>query len=522
MHSILIEVQFVIKESPAHDGWGVRFDFFNFIEMSETKDIGQDMTQGIMSALFEHPPVSSIELRKRLVDVDRGFARRIVVDRLAAKHVADRDGPLILAVLDVIGVGEERRRLTGIALAPEREPRVRMWAAMSLAGEDPRMMDLLITELGPEGMAHLAENALIELMTIQNPLKLGKTIRRALEEWHRDLSSEKLLTRIEMCRQGLGVSCAEAYGETLKSPKVGQLKQKILDYFVAEGSDDGILLLETMKAAASKSSERRTLQAALLRLRSAQIDPRKTATSAMDGRALVSNCDGHGGFIVLGIFDNADGTQSISELYIHADGEIRDGVVHARLSPEYADKVVEELQENTHCFFADVPVEKGATLVFFGLERTGLLMDIERREVRQAVRLFKRCFNQGNPEQADMRRHESAIEKDDIRRLLSRPEYEDTWLFDLNDLSDLGITFNEETTSGEDWIKSCAAQIGGTDLSRRVLAMAEHMAKWHSWKGEEDASHLLSALADDVAERNENSILLHVMLERLADWIQAE
>jgi hypothetical protein len=280
-------------------------------------------------------------------------------------------------------------------------------------------------------MAHLAENALIELMTIQSPLKLGKTIRRALEEWHHELSSEKLLERIEVCRQGLGISCAEAYGEVLESSKVGPLRQRILDYFVEEGSDEGIIFLENMRSNVARGSERRIFQAALLRLRSAQIDPKKISRVVTGGRAMVSNCDGQGGFIVLGIFDNADGTQSISELYIQADGEIRDGVVHARLSPEYAERVVEELQENTHCYFADVPVEKGATLVLFGLERTGLLMDIERREVRQAIRLFKRCFIEGNAEQTRFNRHRTNLEMDDIRRLLSRPEYEDTWLFDF-------------------------------------------------------------------------------------------
>ena len=162
------------------------------------------------------------------------------------------------------------------------------------------------------------------------------------------------------------------------------------------------------------------------------------------------------------------------------------------------------------------------TLVFFGLERTGLLMDIDRREVRQAVRLFKRCFTQHAQEQKPHKGQAAKLDMSDIRRLLSRPEYEDTWLFDLTDLSNFGITLKDEPDSGEDWIRECAAQIGGTELSNRVLAMAEHMAKWHSWKGEDDASELLMALADDVAERHENSILLHVMLERLADWMHAE
>jgi hypothetical protein len=495
---------------------------FQEAKMNEHHHHESDHSRDIIVSLFHQPPVSSIDLRKRLENIDRFHARQLVVDRLADKTVSDRDGPIILAVLDVLGVGDERRRLTNIALDQEREPRIRMWAAMSLAAEDPRMMDLLITELGPEGMAHLAENAVIELMTVQNPEKLGKTIRRALEEWHQELSAEKLLSRIEVCRQGLGISCADAYEETLRSPRIGNLRRKILDFFVDEGSDEGILFLEHLRTTAKKPTEKRALQATLLRLRSAQIDPHATDRQQTNGRALVSNCDGQGGFIVLGIFDNADSTQSISELYIHTDGEIRDGVVHPRLTRDNARKVVEELQQHTHCYFAEVPPEKGATLVFFGLERTGLMADIERREVRQAIRLFRRCLTQGGFETAPTRLPTEKLDLEKIRNLLSRPEYEETWMFDLNDLSNLGIKVEEVFEPDEEWITECAAQIGGTELARRVLAMAEHMAKWHSWKGETDESALLIAMADDVAARNEKSLLLHVMLERSADWIHAD
>ena len=489
--------------------------------MSDIFEQKRDKTRRVIDKIFDQPPVSSIDLRNRLVDVNRPLSRKLMVDRLARRGVSDREGPLILAVLDVLSVGDERRRLTAVALDAKREAKVRMWAAMALAGEDPRMMDLLITELGPEGMAHLAENALVELMTIQNPVKIGKTILRALEEWHHELSAERLLARIDICRQGLGLSCAEAYDDAMRSPKLRKLRRVILDLFVAEGSDEGISYLETLKSDAAKPADRRDLQATLLRLRSARIDP-KQLDKRTSGRALVSNCDGHGGFIILGVFENPDHTKSISELYIHADGAIRDGVVHARLNDEDTERMIAHLRKNTHCYFVEVPVERGATLVGYGLERTGALADIERREMRQAIRFFRRVNLRDNSDADAKTSSKDSLNADDIRAVLARPEYEDTWLFDLSDLAGLGISLGDEGHTDDDWINACAAQIGGTELSSRVLAMAEHMSKWHTWKGEQEEAALLSAMADDIAEKSEDSLLLHVMLERFADWVHAE
>jgi hypothetical protein len=142
--------------------------------------------------------------------------------------------------------------------------------------------------------------------------------------------------------------------------------------------------------------------------------------------------------------------------------------------------------------------------------------------MRQAIRLFKRALEQEGEENGTDTTAKKNLDAAEIRDVLARPEYEDTWLFDLSDLASLGISLGDENHADTDWINECAAQIGGTELSDRVLAMAEHMAKWHTWKGEQEAAALLSAMADDVAEKSANSLLIHVMLEKFADWIHAE
>jgi hypothetical protein len=461
--------------------------------------------------LFTHPPKSSINLRERLALMNHVEARQAVVNKLKSGDLTDRDGPLILAILDVIGIGQERGRLVSLALSSEVEARVRMWAAMALAGDDPKMMDLLVTELGPEGMAHLAENALIDLITIQQPNRIGKTVVRALEEWHRDLSSEKLLLRIEACRVGIGVSCAEAYGLSLKSRKLEPLWNKIFDFFVAETSDEGISFLESLRLD-KEYGEYRGLKSALLRMRSAKIDFKHQARKCA-GRGFVSNCDGNGGFIVLGVFENADTTFSVSELYLHVLGEVMDGIVHPRLRPELATDVVEQLKVEAGCHFVPVSIEESAAFAVSGLERIDTVVDNEHGDIGQALRLFARVpslpFVSEPPAEPC-----PLVSEDDIRALLERKEYCDTWLFDAADLEAEGIATEGVDMSSAEWIQSAVEKISMSSRKDKIAAMAEHMSKWHSWNGEKDTSSLLAALADEVRRSPQTGFLIRHMIER--------
>lgn len=462
--------------------------------------------------LFAGPPKSSIDLRERLAPLHHPTVREAVVDKLEGADLSDRDGPLILAILDVIGIGDERPRLISIALNSRGEARVRMWAAMALAGDDPRMMDLLVTELGPEGMAHLAENALLDLITIQQPSRIGTTVVRALEEWHRDLSADRLLNRLEACRIGIGVSCVEAYGPSLLTRRLESLRPQILDFFVAEASDEGAEFILALRER-NDIGDRNKLQSALLRLRSAVIDP-EHRTDRFDGLGYVSNCDGNGGFIVLGVFDNPDATKSVSELYLHVQGDILDGVIHPRLRPEQTAEVIDQLKDDAGCHFVSVSMEETAALVAIGLDKTGTADDAERGEVRQALRLFARALPMPFVSEPPSPDFHSSLSKAAVEALLARVEYEDTWVFDASDLQAEGITLNESETPSAAWIQEATKRIAASGRREQIVAMAEHMAKWHRWNQEQDVSIFLTALAEDVRRSPDGGYLIHVMLER--------
>ena len=468
----------------------------------------------IIQDIFEHPPKSSIDLRERLAQVDRPSARQAAVDQLAGPSLSDRDGPLILAVLDVIGIGQERGRLVSAALNTQGEARVRMWAAMALAGDDPRMMDLLVTELGPEGMAHLAENALIDLMTIQQPSRIGPTVQRSLEEWHRDLSSEKLLSRIEMCRRGLGISCIEAYGPSVESRRLEHIRPLLFEYFVQEASDDGAAFLEALRLKEKDPDAKHKLQATLLRLRSANIDLNRRAR-IVDGDGWMSNCDGNGGFIVLGVFDNLDGTRTIAEVYMQVAGEVLEAVLHPRLNPERTDELVSQLAVDAGCHFAPLSLSEAATLIAAGIEHLREEPDLELGELRQVLRMFSRMpaapFASVPPS-----RERAPLTAGAIRALLSRPEYEDTWLFDESDFAAAGVPLPEgdDPDAREAWLREAQVSIARSPKRNRLIAMAEHMARWHARQDDFEASLTAADLADEIRKHPEDGLLIRIMLER--------
>ena len=473
-----------------------------------------DASRHIVQDIFDHPPKSSIDLRERLAKVDRPSARETAVDRLAGPDLSDRDGPLILAILDIIGIGQERARLVSSALNAQGEARVRMWAAMALAGDDPRMMDLLVTELGPEGMAHLAENALIDLMTIQQPARIGPTVKRSLEEWHRDLSTEKLLSRIEMCRRGLGISCIETYGPSVESRRLEHLRPLLLDYFVREASDDGVAYLESLRQREKDPAEKHKLQAALLRLRSANIDLNRRSRKAA-GKGWVSNCDGNGGFIVLGVFENPDGTRTIAEVYLQVAGELLEAVLHPRLKADRTDELISQLASDAGCHFAPISLSEAAALIASGMEHVQEDPDPDLGELRQVLRMFSRM--PGTPFASEAPPSETApLSAETIRALLSRPEYEDTWLFDASDFAAAGVPLPEGdgTALQEEWLHEAQVSVARSSKRNRLIAMADHMARWHARQDDFEAARTAAALADEIRTRPEDGLLIRIMLER--------
>lgn len=476
-------------------------------------------TRKVIADLFNHPPVNEAELKQRLQAVELHDARRLIVDKLESHSLPDRAGPLFLALMGEIGIARQKERLTKIALDLSRCSRERLWASMALASEDPKAMDMLAAELGPEGMGLLAELSLFELLTVQSSTDIGGSIATALINLMDDRPADELLSRIETCRKGIGVTCAGAYSESLKRSKLAILRPKILEQFVDEASEEGIQFLSLMRDTAPTAAEYRIYQAALLKLRSRQIEADRTEEE-VPGYALVSNCDGQGDFIVLGVVENADDTYTVADLCLRADGDVRDGAIYPRRNEKEVEEIASDIQHSLGCYFVEVSLSEAATLVDRSVRLTRDMNQMIPEEARPGVALLERCrrgFSWGQGSCCPPAPDEPTTES--IRALLERPEYEDTWFFDAGDLGGINIEPPPAGNCIDDWIEGIIDRLDH-NVKSRLIAMAEHMAKWHYWNQEPKLSTLCRAIAARVRQGVENNPLIYVMLERSVETLQ--
>ncbi len=476
-------------------------------------------TREIIDDLFAHPPVNDAELRQRIEDVNATAARRLVVDQLDRSRLPERAGPLFLALMAQIGIGRQKGHLTRIALDLSRDSRERLWAAMALTSEDPKAMDYLVDELGPNGMGILAELSLFELLTMQDAADMGTSIATALENLLDDRPADELLRRIESCRQGIGVSCTTAYGESLRAPDLREVRGRILDLFVQEASEEGVEFLMGLRDHAEDDDTRRDFQGALLKLRSRRIDP-SCPREEIPGYALVSNCDGQGDYILLAVFENTDETLTVADLCLRAGGDVRDGVVYPRRRSREIEDILSDVQRQLGCFFIEVTLGEAANLVQEAVKRTGELEQPLPAEASQAISLFdrvERAFRWGDGSCCPPAK---GLHIEQIRSLLERSEYDDTWFFDVGDLGGKDVVPPAEGEALDSWAEKLAPRLESPTVRGRLVAMSEHMARWHHWNDEHETAALCRAIAGSVRQSVADSGLAKIMLERSAETIQ--
>ncbi|MCU0664599.1 MAG: hypothetical protein MUC50_20020 [Myxococcota bacterium] len=471
-------------------------------------------TREIIEDIFAHPPVNEAELARRLQSVDATMARRIIIDRLLQRELPDRDGPLFVAVLGQVGLGRQKGRLAAVALDDERTPRERLWASMALTSQDPTAMEMLAERMGPSGLGALAEASLFEMLALQGRDQISESVAMALAALLEDRDAAEILARLESCRRSIGASCTDAYAASLSDPELLHIRPQLLEFFVEESSESGVALLERLRDETGEPAQRRAFQSALLKLRSRRIDPLREHSPGI-GHAFVSNCDGQGGFVLLAVFDNLDGTFTVADLCIRAGGDVRDGFVYPRRPAGEVDSFVERAKQQLGCLFARVPLSFASTLVQEALQRTkGLGLEVPE-DARTAVALFVDIEASSLPEPLPSSLNKK-LSVGSVRKLLSRPEYEDTWFFDLGDLGDVEPPPRDGRAAMAAWIEAAAAKLDAPTIRRRLRAMALHMARWHGWNGEPELKRMCEALAGDVEEGFESSVLLRVMIERSA------
>jgi stage V sporulation protein SpoVS len=480
----------------------------------------------IVSDLIGRPPLNDGELSRRLRNVDREDARREIVDRLVAGGSSRQAVDLLAAALLVVGATGHEARLERIAADPSR-PRRDRWTALSLVfATSPDRAGRLLATLSPadglELTLHPAAEAVSDVLT--DPAH-GETIADALGALPPELRGDAF-AYLEERRRRAGSPAVLAYRELLRHEDVGALRDLVLEAIVAEGGVEAATDLAELRDEAGDPAAKKAFQRALLRLGTRAIEaPLKTGSpprtgspytpSPPRGEAKLGACDGAGAFVVLGCFENGDGTTSISDLCIRVHGEVRDGFALAALNEDDREDFFEKMRASGLSHFAPLSLGDAAAVVFAGVERTRRAGIDLPADVRAPILLFERARgsspSDAAPPMAPAPPH--PVTPAEARSLLALPSY-DSWFLDEGDLTGAGVALPRSKRPGRAWKDGALARLDTSEVKPRLTAMLEHMARWHTLRGEADRAAVCARSAAEVAQGFAKSAVARAMLDR--------
>jgi len=474
-------------------------------------------TRSVIDDIFAHPPISEAELQQRLVPADGEKARRILTERLSGSRVKADEFALFLEVFAILGIGRQRKNLLRIAADRETDTLARTLAMTVLADHDPDYLDREIERIDPEDFAMLADRPLIELMTaIEVNPDTAQEVTDFLLETPEEMR-EFLLFRLSKCRREAGVSAATVYAFALRCDALAPLHELMVNAVVEEGNQDGMALLEELRREAPNPQAHRILQRAMMRMGTRAIDPQKCAKPP-EGTAYLGSCDGQGAFVVVGCFKKPNGSSTTANLCIRAASDIRDGFVIPRYTESELQETIARLRKGTGCEFVSIPLEHAAAIVTAARERTLALKLSVPEEARSALKLFSQ-FRKPEPIDDAQPQPLSKPSLSQIRRLLNRRFYR-TWFFDAGDLYEADIPPPNKGKPTRNWLNLAASKLDLPSIRNRIVAMTEHMQKWHCYRGEAELAALCVAAARSTEAEFVESALVRVMLERSCEMVQ--
>jgi hypothetical protein len=479
-----------------------------------------DPDRGLLDDLFARPPVSRAELDGRLEAARAPRIRDLLLERLQADTISDQEGGILLAVFERIGVGESRPALLRLVLDAGQPLRVRARALSVLLEDDPHSLEQLVGKLPEQELQPLAAQWLSELLgAIQADPRQGEVLAETMEAASVTLRPF-LLDQVETVRRSAGTSAAGTYGRALHRPDLADLHGRMLALIVEEARPESIALLEELWRKEPPGSRRRQLHGAVFRARTKRIEPQPT--EAPSGAAYLGSCDGQGVYILVGCFRNLDGTETIADLCVRVGADVRDGFVLPRRRPDEAQRLLDEITRDTGIAFAPLSLADAAALVREAAECTAGLGLSLPSDARPAMQLFERVEpgaalipreNAGRAPVEAGAPGSPATGLDELRDLLGRPEYTQSWFFDRGDLQAAGLELPGGTTDLAAWAREIAPRLDRPSLRARLRGMAEHMARWHRWKGETELADLCSAAARATEQDFARSPLVLAMLE---------
>ena len=468
-------------------------------------------TRTIVERLFRYPPVNDAELESRLSAADPDAARAFLVERLESGAVMGAQWQLLVAGLTWLGLGDQRSGLMAIAADRDRDPRRRVYALMALSHGDPHEMSRLAEAMGPVDAAAIAEASLFVLFFLEDDDAIGEAVRETLESAGDTVSMGKLAAQIEGCRLAMGRRVAETWEAWLTATDVGPTLDTVLTVLTRAPQGDSLGLFESLRDSAQTPERRRRFQKAMFEARTHAIDPDSTP-SVVRGEAWIGSCDGQSGYVLLGQFENFDGSRTFTSICIRADSDVRDALFAPHLDEREVVALRKEFADAGRCRFVPLALGEAAWLVFDAVERTASLGRALPEDAEPAIRAFERLRGHAEPPPSPEPSPRMTIAA--MRALLERPEYTSAWFFDAGDLREAGLTVPRHGRVSAAWYRDGVERLDREANRRRLSAMAQHMSRWYVWAGDADAAARFAWLARAAATSLIDLPLARVMLER--------
>lgn len=467
----------------------------------------------MVDGLITRPPMNDGDLARRLRGVDPDEARREIVDRFFDGGAPSAFGLLSAALLH-LGVEGQEARLERLAADTTRS-RPERWTAISLLfSASTARADRVLGALGPDDRLELvlqpAAEAIAEVMT--EPAAAGATIAEALAAVHPEVLGDAF-AYLDGVRRGAGTPAVLTYREALRRAELAAVRDLALEAVVREGGPSAATALTELRDGAKDPGARQALQRALLRLGTRAIEA-APATPPARGKGYLGSCDGQGAFIVLGCFENADGSTTIADLCAHAGGEVRDGFAASALDDAAVAELLAQMRAGGTGDVAPLPLAEAAAIALDGVERTRRDGAPIPDDALPALLLFERARGGAIPDPSAPAAR-GPVTRKEARALLSLPIYE-TWFFDAGDFVGAGVKPPEwgRRKPKPDWFEAALARLEASEVRPRLTAMLDHMARWHARRGEGDRAAICAAAAGEARAQFRAGALPRVMLER--------
>lgn len=492
-------------------------------------------TQQIIADLFVHPPVSQADLVHRLEVASVVDARKCLLDRMRTGKVESTDVELYGDLFHMLGLGGEAESLVGLVSDQRLDLRTRSCAMGILLSEDASFAPRLQEELSPDEMLQIIAQPLSDaLIRIESDPAEGEGLASMLSAIPGDMIP-MLFAELDRWRVGAGIPASVAYEALLRNEHLTGLLPNIVEALQAQGDEDAVSLLESVRAELKEKSQQRVVQGALLRLRTRLLD--HPAEKSVSATGYVSGCDTLGCFVVVARRNNPDKTTTLAVLCLHVSGEVRSGYVLTGQTEERATSLCEEVASESGTRFIEAPIAKLMPLIEGAAERTLMNGRSVPVEALTALRFLSRFASEPliQPEAT------GRLTLTALRSLFARPEFGDGWRFTQSELemaksSSAPLRLSRRTSkqaeakpttkppqpakkSETNW-QLLASALGQHKATKQRLAqMMRHMASYYVIANEPELSKLCTIAANDVTRDFAKSRLTQLVAQHTVDWL---